>query len=236
LRGVRPEDAFGAGSMFVAGYKHLILDCLACGETERRLVFRHVSEPWRGEPTTLPNDGRDEVCADALNMTIVEPQVSSRTYQAELSAEPERPSGSWQHRIENVRVRLDDLRKRAELANQEARAAQQDQEERKRFTVFWEELAARKPASQPKQPIAPRLAPLPRSLSLVVGASADIGADRATKVGAAWGSAKSHAPLELSTSPSPYFSSSAFASSVLSSASSGSVVTRALALVRQVLS
>jgi hypothetical protein len=140
---MRLVQALPDDNMFVSGYEHHILECLGCGETERRLVFRHAGEPWTKAPATASTHGHDEVQvpgADAPDMSVVEPRASSLTHPPRLSREPQQPPGSWQCRIENVRARLDDLRKRAELANQEARAAQQDQEERKRFTLFWEEL------------------------------------------------------------------------------------------------
>jgi len=148
-----PDD-----DMLVPGYEHHILDCPGCGETERRLVFRPVAEPWTQAPATQPGNGCNEVpndvpCADApelfvdlaVDLAAVEPAASTLTLQPGPSAEPEQPSGHWQHRIDNVRARLDDLRKRAELAKQEARTAQQDEKQRERFTVFWEDLAAHKP-------------------------------------------------------------------------------------------
>lgn len=155
-----PDD-----TMFVPGYEHHIIECLGCGETERRLVFRQVGEHWTdATPTTQPKNGCDDApCADAPKTAVVEPTASRLTVQRGLLAEPGRSSGSWERRIENVRARLDDLRKRAELANREARAVQEVEEGRRRFTVFWEDLAAHKASSQPEQPAAGRWAPLPRS-------------------------------------------------------------------------
>jgi hypothetical protein len=138
-----PDDA-----MLVPGYEHHILECLGCGETEQRLVFRHAGEAWTDAPTTQPSNDCDEAeCADAPDLAAAEPTARTLTIPVAEPAEPEWSSGNWQHRTENVRARLDDLRKRAELANQDARAAQKDAQERQRFTLFWDELAVRKPSS-----------------------------------------------------------------------------------------
>src|SRR5215470_8216856 len=89
-----PDD-----TMIVPGYENHILECVGCGETERRLVFRHASEPWT-EPTTQPNNGRDEVpCVDAQNVGVVEPTASNLTPRTERSAEPDQHSESWERRI-----------------------------------------------------------------------------------------------------------------------------------------
>jgi hypothetical protein len=106
-------------TMFVTGYEHHTLECLGCGETGRRLVIRHAGEHWTdAAPTPQPNYGCDEApCADAPETAVVAPTANRLTVQRGLPAEPERPSGNWERRIENVRARLDDLRKRAELAN-----------------------------------------------------------------------------------------------------------------------
>lgn len=227
-----PDD-----TMFVSGYEHHILECLGCGEIERRLVFRHARAPRTKAPATSPSHEPDEVelaGAHAPDMGIIEPTASSFTPRPGLPAERQQQPAGWQHRIDNVRARLDDLRKRAELANQETRAAQQDQEERKRFTLFWDALAAH-PASQPNQPITVRLAPLPKSLSLVPAPSLDIDADAASSSVAAPDFAKEHKPFPIpypAAEPSPPRCAQAPAGS----ASSGSVLAQALSLVRQVLS
>jgi uncharacterized membrane protein YccC len=149
---MRLVQAIPDEGMLVPGHEYHILDCVACGETERRLVFRlvaePVTEPWTEAPATQPGDGCEQVaCADAPDLAVVEPTANALAVQRGRPTEPDQPAGHWQHRIENVRTRLDDLRKRAELAKQEARAAQQDEQQRERFTVFWEDLAARKPPS-----------------------------------------------------------------------------------------
>jgi hypothetical protein len=146
-----PDDG-----MLVPGYEHHILECLGCGEMEQRLVFRPVAEPavepiveaWTEAPATQPGDGCEQVaCADAPDLAVIEPTANALAMQPGRSAEADQPAGHWQHRIENVRTRLDDLRKRRELAEQEAEAAQQDEKQRERFTVFWDELTVCKPSS-----------------------------------------------------------------------------------------
>jgi len=142
--------------MFVSGYEHHTLECFACGETEQRLVFRHPGEPSQEHRPTPPPDRRG--AAQSVEKTALAPDEP----QAQDTVSQGTP---WQRDIQNIRVRLDDLRQRGELAKEAEVRREHEEQARRRFKVFWEGLGVPK---QMEEPRASRLVPLPRSRSLVV--------------------------------------------------------------------
>jgi hypothetical protein len=148
-------------TMFVSGYEHHTSECLSCGETERRLVFRRSDEPLQEELPTAPEC--DEAPSETALLVPTEPQPDGLALRAAFLASPRRQgefrplaapqrtlSGSRTD-IESLRARLDDLRQRAELSDQKAMAAKRDEEERKLFVEFWDGLVPPKLSSQRKR-------------------------------------------------------------------------------------
>jgi hypothetical protein len=143
-------------TMFVSGYEHHTSECLSCGETERRLVFRRSDEPLQEELPTAPE------CDEAPSETAlpVEPQPDGLALRAAVlapsrrlgefrpPAAPQRTVSDRRTDIESLRARLDDLRQRAELSGKKAMAAKRDEEERKRFVEFWDRLVPPKLSAQ----------------------------------------------------------------------------------------
>jgi hypothetical protein len=145
-------------TMFVSGYEHHTSECLSCGETERRLVFRRSDEPLQEELPTAPEC--DEALSETALLVPTEPQPDGLALRAVVLAPPRRleefrplaaPQRTLSGRrtdIESLRARLDDLRQRAELSGQKAMAAKRDEEERKRFVEFWDGLVPPKLSAQ----------------------------------------------------------------------------------------
>ena len=142
-------------TMFAIGFEHHTLKCVGCGESERRFVFRRSGEPLPEELWTPPTNERGAAQSKPAPVAVatVEQQPNGPALRAALSvlprrsAEPRRPAEppgplkTGRLDIEKLRARLDDLRQRAELSKNRARAAERDEEERKRFAVFWDALA-----------------------------------------------------------------------------------------------
>jgi hypothetical protein len=140
-------------TMFVSGYEHHTSECLSCGETERRLVFRRSDEPLPEEPPTPPTNELKEPPSTTAALAIAEPQAGRLTQPRQLAkfqplAAPQRPLRGPRTDIDSLRARLDDLRQRAELPDRKARAAKRDEEERKRFVDFWDGLVPPKLSAQ----------------------------------------------------------------------------------------
>jgi hypothetical protein len=145
-------------TMFVSGYEHHTSECLSCGETERRLVFRRSDEPFQEELPTAPEC--DAAPSETALLVPTEPQPDGLALRAAVLAPPRRlgefrplaaPQRTLSGRrtdIESLRARLDDLRQRAELSDQKAMSAKRDEEKRKRFVEFWDGLVPPKLSAQ----------------------------------------------------------------------------------------
>jgi len=177
-------------TMFVAGYEHLTLECVGCGETDRRLVFR-----YRGnEFPEIQRPGHETSCGEATNVPVAK--------AAEEPANHRQASGpkSWDRAIEKLRARQNELRQRAEkdrrtdwdaelnpppnyrvVPGAAARAAAelrrrrmtsmdnpQEMESRENFAKFWDGLAHDNVSPPAAAAFTCRMAPLPRSMSLIV--------------------------------------------------------------------
>ena len=87
-------------TMFVSGYEHHTLECLGCGERERRLAFRHAGEPWAEEAQTQsPHEDEEAPSIEAASVAATESRAGFTSHSA-VPAEPQRPpraggAGLW---------------------------------------------------------------------------------------------------------------------------------------------
>jgi hypothetical protein len=134
-----PDD-----TMFVSGYEHHTSECHGCGETERRLVFRRSNEPSQEEMRTPDCDEAPSAAPlvpaepqlDGLALRVVVQGEPQRLARFQRLSEPQRPVP----KTDSLRARLDNLRQRAELSDKKTRATKREEEERRRFVDFWDNL------------------------------------------------------------------------------------------------
>jgi hypothetical protein len=145
-----PDD-----TMFVSGYEHHMSECLGCGETERRLVFRRSDEPSLQEELRTPDCDEAPSAAplvpaepqpDGLALRAVGPEKPQRLARSQRLSEPQGAVPTMD--IDSLRARLDNLRQRAELSDKKTRAAKREEEERRRFVDFWDGLLPSKLSAQ----------------------------------------------------------------------------------------
>jgi hypothetical protein len=108
---VVPDD-----TMPVPGYEHHTLECPACHEVERRLVFIRETEPIPFEPRSLPPLARqDEVTAST---------GGAATVGASINTSINTSINAWARALDRLRIQQASLQERQALAKVSAAADQ----------------------------------------------------------------------------------------------------------------
>jgi hypothetical protein len=154
LKQVVPDD-----TMLVPGYEHHLLECPACHEIERRLVFTREIEPTPFEPRPLPPnlskvEATESAAADATK-TNIEGNAGPAAAGAIISS-------SWARAVDRLRSQQSSLQARqteatASDAVSQKRRDRQDAVRRRRLSDTTATAATQSPAPAqlPKRPNNP---------------------------------------------------------------------------------
>jgi hypothetical protein len=168
---MRLVQAVADHTMMVPGYEHQTLECPACHEVERRLVFARPVEPRPVEPKPVEPKSLDTKPIE-LRRPSEEGPASGTAPKGDACAQP--PS-TWERALDRLRSQQSSLQERAAVAK--------TPETKHQLHQIWDGFTSRHRTVPPAKP--PKTAPAPDQLGAATVVSGQDGtAHAATPTGA----------------------------------------------------